>query len=77
MIGVEFVKGRRSKELLPSKVMEIIFQESLKRGLISMNYTAQYRINPPLVLTEAQAEEGAGILDEVCAYVDRELRPHW
>jgi 4-aminobutyrate aminotransferase-like enzyme len=77
MIGVEFVKDRQTKELLPGKVMERVFQESLKRGLISMNYTAQYRINPPLVLTEAQAEEGVGILDEVCAYVDRELRPHW
>ncbi len=77
MIGVEFVKDRASKELLPGKVMEVIFQESLKRGLISMNYTAQYRINPPLVLTEAQAEEGVGILDEVCAYIDREFRPYW
>lgn len=77
MIGVEFVKDRATRELLPGKVMEKVFQESLKRGLISMNYTAQYRINPPLVLTEAQAEEGVGILDEVCAYVDRELRPHW
>ncbi len=77
MLGMEFVKNRRSKELLPGKVMEIIFQESLKRGLIAMNYTAQFRINPPLVLTEAQAEEGVGILDEVCAYIDREVRPHW
>ncbi len=77
MIGVEFVKDRTTKELLPGKVMEKVFQESLKRGLVSMNYTAQYRINPPLVLTEAQAEEGVDILDEVCAYVDRELRPHW
>jgi 4-aminobutyrate aminotransferase-like enzyme len=77
MIGMEFVKDHQTKELLPGKVMEIIFKESLKRGLISMNYTAQFRINPPLVLTEAQAEEGVAILDEVCAYIDREVRPHW
>ncbi|MBW1992131.1 MAG: aspartate aminotransferase family protein [Deltaproteobacteria bacterium] len=77
LIGVEFVKDRRTKELLPDQVMQRIFRECLRRGLLSMNYTARYRINPPLVLTESQAEEGVGILDEVCAYVDRELRPHW
>jgi 4-aminobutyrate aminotransferase-like enzyme len=77
LIGLEFVKDRKTKELLPGQVMEIVFQESLKRGLLAMNYTAQFRINPPLVLTEAQAEEGVGILDEVCAYIDREVRPYW
>lgn len=70
MIGVEFVRHReRDKTLLPGKVMEQVFRESLRRGLISMNYTAQYRINPPLTLTEAEAEEGVGILDEVCAWL--------
>ncbi|MCL6621841.1 MAG: aspartate aminotransferase family protein [Syntrophobacterales bacterium] len=73
MIGVEFVRHReRDKTLLPGKVMEQVFKESLRRGLLSMNYTAQYRINPPLTLTEAEAEEGVGILDEVCAWLARQ-----
>ncbi len=73
MIGVEFVRHReRDKTLLPGKVMEQVFKESLRRGLLSMNYTAQYRINPPLTLTEAEAEEGVGILEEVCAWLARQ-----
>ena len=41
-----------------------LFQECLKRGLISMCYGPTIRINPPLVLTEAEAMQGIDILDE-------------
>jgi len=73
MIGLEFVKDQTSKELLDGKVMEIIFKESLKRGLLAMNYTAQFRLNPPLSLTREEAQAGAAILDEVFAYIAREV----
>jgi len=76
MIGMELVKDQRSKEPLESRVAEVIFRECLKRGLLAMNYTPHFRINPPLTLTEAQAEEGADILDEVFAYVQREVPYH-
>lgn len=69
MIGMQLVKDRASKEPLAAGVMELIFQESLKKGLLAMNYTPQFRINPPLSLTRAEAEEGVAILDEVFAYV--------
>ena len=46
---------------------ELIFTEALKRGLVTMSYFPRVRINPPLVTTEAQAEAGAAILDEVFA----------
>ncbi len=73
MIGMEFVRHRdKDKSLLPGKVMEVVFKESLQRGLISMNYTAQFRINPPLTLTEAEADEGVRILDEVFALVEQQ-----
>ncbi len=65
MIGMELVQNKDTKEPLPGQVMETIFKESLKRGLLSMNYTAQFRINPPLSLTREEAEAGAAILDEV------------
>ena len=73
MIGLEFVKDQTSKELLDGKVMEIIFKESLQRGLLAMNYTAQFRLNPPLSLTREEAQAGAAILDEVFAYIAREV----
>lgn len=49
--------------------MEIVYKEALKRGLLLMGYFPRIRINPPLVLTEAQADAGADIMDEVFAHV--------
>ncbi|HVA80838.1 MAG TPA: aspartate aminotransferase family protein [Candidatus Binataceae bacterium] len=72
LIGIELVRDLKSKELLGRKVTEYIFTESLKRGLVTMSYFPRIRINPPLVITEAQAEAGVAILDEVFA----EVRDH-
>jgi len=49
--------------------MELVFTEPLKRGLLIMGYFPRVRINPPLVITAAQAEAGIAILDEVFAHV--------
>jgi 4-aminobutyrate aminotransferase-like enzyme len=69
LIGLELVSDNQSRRPLARKVMEIIFQQALKRGLLTMGYFPRIRINPPLVITEAQAQAGAGILDEVFEYV--------
>lgn len=69
MIGLDLVRDRESKRELGRGVMEIIFKEALKRGLLMMGYFPRVRINPPLVITEAQAEAGIEILDEVFAHV--------
>ena len=69
LIGVELVRDLETKELLGKKVTELIFAECLKRGLVIMAYFPKIRINPALVITEAQAEAGVAILDEVFAYV--------
>jgi hypothetical protein len=45
----------------------------LRRGLLSMSYFPRVRINPPLVITEAQADAGADNLDEVFAHVRDEV----
>lgn len=69
LIGLELVRDDQGRRPLGRKVMEIIFQQALRRGLLTMGYFPRIRINPPLVVTEAQAEVGAGILDEVFEYV--------
>jgi 4-aminobutyrate aminotransferase/(S)-3-amino-2-methylpropionate transaminase len=69
MIGIDLVRDRGSKEMLGRSVTETIFKESLRRGLLVMGYFPRMRINPPLVITRAQAEAGAEILDEVFAHV--------
>ena len=69
LIGIDLVRNLKTKALMSRKVTEVIFKEALKRGLLLMGYFPRVRINPPLVITEAQAEAGAEILDEVFAYV--------
>lgn len=72
LIGVELVKDRKTKEPLEKPVTKALFLETLKRGLVCMNYKANFRINPPLVLSRAEADEGLAILDDVFAH----LRDH-
>jgi 4-aminobutyrate aminotransferase/(S)-3-amino-2-methylpropionate transaminase len=69
LIGIDLVRNLKTKALMSRKVTEVIFREALKRGLLLMGYFPRVRINPPLVITEAQAEAGAEILDEVFTYV--------
>jgi len=64
MIGVELVSDRKTKEHLPKQVTRALYDECLKRGVMSMCYSHTIRINPPLVITKKQAEEGLGKLDE-------------
>lgn len=71
LIGLDLVKDRASKELLTRAVTEDIFRGALRRGLLLMGYFPRVRINPPLILTESEARDGAAILDEVFAEVAR------
>jgi 4-aminobutyrate aminotransferase / (S)-3-amino-2-methylpropionate transaminase / 5-aminovalerate transaminase len=74
MIGVELVKGKNSKEKLDKKYTQLIFRGCLDRGLIMMGYNPDIRINPPLVITEEQAEEGIEIMREVFADVAEQIK---
>ncbi len=69
MIGMELVKNPRTKEKLDKQYTRMIFAECLKHGLIVMGYNPDIRINPPLVLTEEEAEEGIAIMEDAFAHV--------
>jgi 4-aminobutyrate aminotransferase-like enzyme len=69
LIGVELVKDRKTKEPLDKAVTRQIFLDTLKRGMVSMNYKPNFRINPPLVLSKKEADEGIQILDDVFSFV--------
>jgi 4-aminobutyrate aminotransferase-like enzyme len=71
-LGVELVRDRKTKEPLPRKVTERIFQECVKRGLLTMAYAASFRLQPPLTTDEATALNGIAILREVFDVVERE-----
>ena len=73
LIGMDLVSDHTSKRPLSRKVMEQVFQQALRRGLLLMSYFPRVRINPPLVISGAQAEAGAAILDEVFGWVGRNV----
>ena len=64
LIGLELCKNRQTREKLDKKITQEIFQECLQRGLIVMGYNPDIRINPPLVLTLEEAEEGISIMED-------------
>jgi 4-aminobutyrate aminotransferase/(S)-3-amino-2-methylpropionate transaminase len=69
LLGLDLVRDNVTRRELSRSVMEIIFKEALRRGLLVMSYFPRIRINPPLVITERQAEAGVEILDEVFSYI--------
>jgi 4-aminobutyrate aminotransferase-like enzyme len=50
---------------------EKLFRLCLERGLLTMAYASRVRINPPLVITEAEIDEGVAILDEALTELTR------
>jgi len=64
MIGMDLVKpGTRT--LLGKDVTRWIFDTLLARGVLAMIYNPEVRINPPLVITEAQAMEALAVMKDV------------
>jgi 4-aminobutyrate aminotransferase-like enzyme len=64
-LRLELVKDKASKEPLSRKVTERIFQECVKRGLLTMAYAASFRIQPALTIDEATAKNALAVLAEV------------
>lgn len=71
LLGIELVKDRQTKEPLSKPITQRLFQACLRRGLLAMCYSYNIRINPPLLVTEAQALEGLAILDEAFAELEK------
>jgi 4-aminobutyrate aminotransferase/(S)-3-amino-2-methylpropionate transaminase len=69
LIGVELVKNSKTREKLDKKYTREIFNECLKRGLIVMGYNPDIRINPPLILSTEEAEEGIAIMEDAFGHV--------
>jgi 4-aminobutyrate aminotransferase/(S)-3-amino-2-methylpropionate transaminase len=71
-LAIELVSDKVKKTPLPRKITERIFSECVRRGLLTMSYSASFRIQPPLTTDEATARNGLAILREVFDLVDRE-----
>jgi 4-aminobutyrate aminotransferase-like enzyme len=66
MIGVDLVNPKTGAPLDAALCREL-FEDCLKRGLMTMSYNPSLRINPPLVISESEALRGADILNEALA----------
>ena len=62
MIGMDLVHPATGK-LLDKTVTRTIFDDLLARGVLSMLYAPEVRINPPLVIEEADAMEALAIME--------------
>ncbi|HEY4183015.1 MAG TPA: aspartate aminotransferase family protein [Kofleriaceae bacterium] len=71
-LAIELVSDKVAKTRLTRAVTERIFQECVRRGLLTMSYTSSFRIQPPLTTDEATARNGLAILREVFDVVERE-----
>ncbi|MCA1582144.1 MAG: aminotransferase class III-fold pyridoxal phosphate-dependent enzyme [Acidobacteria bacterium] len=69
LLGIELVSDRTTKEPLEKRWTRALFQECLRRGLVSMCYSSSIRINPPLVIDEETALEGLQALDDAMSAV--------
>ena len=68
MIGVDLINPK-DKKPLDKGVCREIFEEGLKRGVLTMAYNPSLRINPPLVITKKQALNGLDLLSEAMGVV--------
>ncbi|HEY7168917.1 MAG TPA: aspartate aminotransferase family protein [Candidatus Binatia bacterium] len=65
LIGLDLVRDKDSKAPLSKPVCQRIFQESLRRGLLTMTYTPRVRIQPAMSIDEGTVDTAVGILREV------------
>jgi len=71
-LRLELVKDKQTKQPLSRPVTERIFHECVRRGLLTMAYSASVRLQPALTLDEATARTGVDLLAEVFDQVDAE-----
>jgi 4-aminobutyrate aminotransferase-like enzyme len=74
LLGLDLVRDRESGEPLPASVTERIYTTCFERGLLVMAYGPRVRINPPLVISEPEADAGLDIFESVLAELAPEIR---
>jgi 4-aminobutyrate aminotransferase/(S)-3-amino-2-methylpropionate transaminase len=71
-LGLELVRDKKTKEPLSRVVTRRIFDECVRRGLLTMAYAPSFRIQPALTIDRATAMNGIAVLREVFDLVKRE-----
>ena len=71
-MAIEMVKDKKTKEPLSKSVCNQVFQEHLKRGLLTMSYAPSFRIQPSMTIDEKTVDNVVGIMKEVFDFVEKE-----
>jgi 4-aminobutyrate aminotransferase-like enzyme len=64
-LAVELVKDKNTKEKLSKTATHEIFQQCVRRGLLTMSYEASFRIQTAMNIDEKTIDEAVAILTEV------------
>lgn len=73
MIGVEFVKDRKTKEYAP-ELRDAVVHKAFERGLLLLGCSKSViRIAPPLMISKAEVDEGLEVFEEAVALAEAEF----
>lgn len=64
-LGMDLVRDKRTKEPLARATTTRMFQECVRRGLLSMVYASRFRIQPAINIDTKTADNGIAVLREV------------
>jgi 4-aminobutyrate aminotransferase-like enzyme len=73
-LGIDLVKDKTTKTPLTKATMKWVFEQCLRRGLLTMAYAPSFRLQPALTIDEATADHGIAVLEEVFDELARDGR---
>ncbi|MFI5302595.1 MAG: aminotransferase class III-fold pyridoxal phosphate-dependent enzyme, partial [Polyangiales bacterium] len=73
-LGIDLVKDKATKTPLTKATMKWVFEQCLRRGLLTMAYAPSFRLQPALTIDEATADHGIAVLAEVFDELARDGR---
>ncbi|HLK36034.1 MAG TPA: aspartate aminotransferase family protein [Polyangiaceae bacterium] len=72
LLGIELVRNKKTKEPLSRTVTRRMFDDCVRRGLLTMSYAPSFRLQPALTVDRATLANGLAILREVFDGVKRD-----
>jgi 4-aminobutyrate aminotransferase/(S)-3-amino-2-methylpropionate transaminase len=63
-LGIDLVRDKQTKEPLSTRATRRIFDECLRRGLLTMGYAPRFRLQPALTIDASTAMAGVAIVAE-------------
>ena len=64
-LAIEMVQDKITQTPLPKNVCQRVFDECLRRGLLTMSYASSFRIQPSMTVEESTIDQSVEILTEV------------